>query len=433
MIKSRFSSILVAAAALLTGLASCNDDNSPAAITGLVDDGDPTTLTVAFSQPRTYATALSTATDYEAQLSWVDVFIYNTSGALVKSERLSSSDFDYDNINSSTTSDIWKGKASIVTTTGPKVVYAGVNLPDNIVSNIKASGVSVVNNITLSDLNNGTDGLAMFSVLPEAVTLVEDANQNEVDIEVSRLVAKVAVKTADGLNLNVTGGTLSDLNFAMRNSNTQIYALPQWSGNNLIDPNWSWTTFNSSWFEDLDTYDPVNANTITDVRLLTAKYVPENTSENYLEKETTYAAIRANFVPSTIKTSGGNGTFNDETNTAGVGTTFYTVAAGSGNIAYFLDQNVAEEYATANGLTATDVMTYTNGVCYYNLFLNPTKKFDVDRNTYYVATITEIVGLGSHNDEENDPEEPVSLTTTLKFNIEIIDWELQEDDYVLVL
>lgn len=199
----------------------------------------------------------------------------------------------------------------------------------------------------------------------------------------------------------------------------------------MIDPNWN--TYNTNWFEQFDDYVAINpyASPLP-YKTLNAKYTPENTSEKYLEKETTYASIRANFVPASIKTSNGDGTFNDVDNSSSSVQTFYLLPTEAGASAYFLDLAAAQEYASKNSLDAGDIVEYADGVCYYNLFINPAQLFDILRNTYYVATITDIVGLGSNDEEENDPEKPVVVSTNMNVTLEIIDWVIDEDDYVLV-
>lgn len=224
---------MLAAAALLTGFAACSDDATVDPVGGgTIDDGEPTTVNLALSQPRTYATALETATEYEAQLSTVDVFIYNTSNLLVGHKQLTASDFSYNAGSSNTSKDVWNSTTPIATTTGTKKIYVGVNLPVEVRNTVTGpgtlAGISSVSNIDLSKLAHN-DGIAMFSVDEKTADLVADASDpaNTVTVQVGRLVAKIAVVAGSALSLDVVGGRLSDLKFAIRNSNKQIYPFQQ--------------------------------------------------------------------------------------------------------------------------------------------------------------------------------------------------------------
>jgi len=69
---------------------------------------------------------------------------------------------------------------------------------------------------------------------------------------------------------------------------------------------------------------------------------------------------------------------------------------------------------------------YTNGICYYNLFLNPDNSYSVIRNAFYKATVTDILALGNPDPYPQNPEEPIETATTISVDIQVEPWTMVE-------
>src|SRR5690606_3353431 len=59
--------------------------------------------------------------------------------------------------------------------------------------------------------------------LKQNIITITEAGPNAITVDVSRMVAKVAVKTDENLDLHVPGGTLSDLRFTAGQSNNRLH------------------------------------------------------------------------------------------------------------------------------------------------------------------------------------------------------------------
>ncbi|MCC8089449.1 MAG: Mfa1 family fimbria major subunit [Rikenellaceae bacterium] len=423
---------LFAAGVCTAGFAACSkDSDSDAATTPRdIDDGLPTTFTLSVSQPKTYAVD-NNATSDELAFNTVDVLIYK-GNTLVKHVTLDGNDFT----ETGSGTNMYTSKNSIETTTGTKEVYVGVNLPADIRSTITATetkgNLSSVNSTTVAALTAASTGFAMFSTEGVESTFVEvgDAlynTNNVLTIPVERLVAKVTVQKDEDLTYDVAGGTLSDLQFGIRNSNKLIYALQQKdSSGTVIDPNYYTADYDADDFEQLyGGYANVDESN-TAVLSLTPKYAPENTSASYWTRETTYASIRAKFKPAQFADE--TGTLYDNTNADAV--SFWVVDYNNGDILYFEDKDDADTFAgSVNGTVSSE---YKDGYTYYNMFLNPNGKYNTIRNNYYKTTIKSITGLGNPTSEEggNTPE-PVESKTLIDLVIDIVEWQLISDGYDL--
>ncbi len=202
---------------IVAGLVSCSSDDDNNGVNPIIDEGTPTSIKLSITQPKTYATVDPNATDAEAALKTVDVFIYNAANTLVRHAALTDADFVQNGSNGN--NDLYESVTSINTTTGPKTVYVGVNLPASIVSNIRstgtAAGIEAVNSITVSDIANASSGFSMFSTDPKTSTFVEDETDpaNNITVTVSRLAAKLTVHAGQNLNTTASGGTISDVSF----------------------------------------------------------------------------------------------------------------------------------------------------------------------------------------------------------------------------
>lgn len=424
--------------ALILGCVSCNNTNNDEG--SVPTEGTPTAMKLSFSFPkvlRPQATSDPNATNAEAALVSADVFIYEPSGIQVQHVRLAAADFTQG--ASSANSDTYTANASIATTTGSKKVFVGVNLPLALSTSLDGAPLNTITStpltVTVTDFINPVNGFSMFSQTETNVVLVADAAANTVSIPVQRLSAKVTVHESSAIVI-VAPGTLGQLEFSMFNSNRQMYLLQR---PDFKDPNWVSGSWNPIYFENFTNYLPVNASTVTDVNLFNTQYATENTSEDHLQKETTYSSIRTTFIPSsyTVFANGTDNTLGYTTTPTLIVTpqTFYTVASSGGVINYFFDIAVATQYA-ADFLST--VVTYTDGFCYYNMYLNPrgvggatVASFDMLRNAYYKATITRILAPGNPTPFPTNPDLPVEIPTNITVDVEILFWQLVPDDYEL--
>ncbi|MDR1273035.1 MAG: fimbria major subunit, partial [Odoribacteraceae bacterium] len=153
------------------------------------------------------------------------------------------------------------------------------------------------------------------------------------------------------------------------------------------------------------------------------KYVPENTSEQALEKMSTYASIRVKFAPSVY--TDGDGKIKVHENAVD---DFWVVML-DGVVYYFDDQDEADAFAGKNGATVSE--TYASGYCYYNAFINSKKGSNVERNTFYNAKISLIVPPGSPTPEVQNPDDTVREPTNIKVSIDIEEWTYEEEEYPL--
>ncbi|MDR3261688.1 MAG: Mfa1 family fimbria major subunit [Tannerella sp.] len=435
-------SFLTLSALFLTGCAKTENINSAD------EKGAPTYMGVSLSFPKateTRATSDVNATVDEVKFATVDVFIFNTAtGVQVANQTFTGSDFQQG--TSTSGSDVWNGKQKIATTTGAKTVLAGLNLPTALVGKLKGMNLgeflNQVQTIDMADLKNA-NGMVMFSRERKDCIFVNSASDpaNNPTITVMRMVAKVTVEEQSGGAVKNGLGTLSDLQYTIFNSNTKMYLCPT---SDYKDPNWAAASYAAADFQDL-TAGYVNVNSF-DVPIASrvAVYAAENSSEQHRGKEITRAVVRAKFLPSIVveymNGMDATGGFK-ENNAHGVAAprTFWTVTETNGLRAYFFNKNVAEGYHTSK--TGSAIEEYTDGYCYYNLFLNPrgmyrsaadpARVFDVYRNDYYRCTITKILAPGRSTPDVPYPDGPPATATDIHVDIEILFWNLVSDNYEL--
>lgn len=435
--KMSFNQAVAAVAALLTvGFVSCSKSGNGGG--GETPAGSPTRFTLAIGQPTTYAADNDNATADELKFNSVDVFIYDASSYVqVTHKNLTLADFG------TPTNNVYTATTKITTTTGPKLVYVGINLPDAIVNTIKAAGstagLSAVNTIAAEGDLNKSAGFAMFSSETVNADFVadEDDPANKVRVGVARMVAKVTVENKLTLPFSVAGGAISDLYFTLGNLNTKIYALQKKQGGYVVDPNWNEggappavPSYMNDFLHQAPIYGTANyaaVNTYVDGtkgKDLTPKYAPENTSLYYRKGETTYASVCGTFVPGSFSSETGV-----ETPYSGSAKSFWTVRTTAGT-KYFELEATADTYHAANaGSVKSD--EYVNGICYYSMYLNPNNGFNTLRNGYYRTSITNILGLGNPNPGPDDREEPVDEETNMIIEVDILPWQVVSDEYEL--
>lgn len=440
--KLNFKYAMMAVAALTLGLTSCSNDDE--VTSGETDNGRETYMKVSINFPSTTQTRATddvNATDDEADVKTVDVYLYSGSGAYISHTSLAGSDFTPDAAGNS--KDGYTAKTKIKTTTGEKNVYVGINLPSSVASALENKPMSALaataTSMTRAEMTNLTNGLPMFSSTPANTTLVEDDTQaaNTVTVKAERLVAKVTVESAPTMVVAGVSGTLGDLEFAIYNFNEKQFLVQ--GASPYKDPNWANLTtiptadFSqpsiSDWADVLDG----SSNGSPSVDDYEALYASENTSEGKRKGEITRVVVRATFIPATITVytngsdnAGGYSTTNNTTPST-TPVTFYAVTPSvSAGTSYFINPAVAADFAADKGGT---VETYTNGYAYWHMYLNKdasagSTRYDVLRNDYLKCNITRIVAPGRSTPGITEPEdkEKPDADTNITTNIEVLFW-----------
>lgn len=457
----KIKAFLIATLFLAAGLYSCSDENNENVNPGVDDKGEPTYLDLSFSfpkagMPETRSTRAATTGDdnaslVETALNTVDVYIFNSNtGLMVKYQELAASDFTQE--TSTLAEDVWKAKATIATTTGQKTVFVGINLPKTFAQGLNNTSLAAFNDkahsLAMGELVT-TGGIAMFSSkgMTSELKPIGDAGyaaNNTLKIPVKRLVAKITVEEAPTMTINGPG-KIGNLTFAMNNVNKKFYLVPKADSS---DPNYQANSWLAVDFTNAvntpgagsDGYIAVNAANAPEVRDLKALYATENTSVNHWKEEITRATVRATFIPDKITQRNGTG-FAQVTNTNATPVTFWTVLLQNGYKDYFLDESIATAYQAANPGSFKSA-AYTDGYCYYDIFLNrdgnfngvnvSTKRWDVLRNDYYRCRITSILAPGRPSEEVVNPKTPPEIETDIHYQIDILFWNLVTDDYALV-
>ena len=439
--KVKFKYAIMAVAALTLGLTSCSNNDEVTG--GETDNGTETYMKVSINFPSTNApqTRATTedvnATDAEAAVKGVDVYIYTSSGAYLSHTNLGASDFQQGAATAN--GDLYEAQKKIPTTTGPKSILVGINLPSAIATGLENQTLSKVlttaQTLTRAQLTNLTNGIPMFSTAVVDANFVADEtdSRNTIIATVQRMVAKVTVEKSSGMKQDGVEGELGTLEFAINNFNERSY-LVQKASPNFEDPNWASGSYLSSEFSDAATTADWKTvvTPVADVKDLDAHYAAENTSEDKTMGEITRVTVRATFMPNVI-TVYANGTHDGNYKTVDRVSdlsiispeTFYTVtASATSGTAYFYDSTVADAYANDNHATK---VTYTNGLCYWNMYLNKETgkkgaQWDVVRNEFFRCQITRIVAPGNATPDVKDPTQKPDAETNITTNIDIMDW-----------
>ncbi len=420
---------MLAAAALMTGVTSCHNDNDE----GTSESGKPTflELSVEFEAPRTYANADHNATAAESAVKTVSVFIFSD-GQLVSKGSLVGADFTQ---TADGLRDVYTATKKVPTTTGFKAIYVGVNLPASFELELGATLAQLKDGVvsaSVTDITNASNGFTMFSAEEKTATLVETTNpaystNNKVKAPIERLSAKVAIIADASLSLTSGGGKLSNLQFAIQQSNKKMFRFQKMESGIVKDPNWD--TYAAADFENFSDYVGINASTITDTKLLAVKYTTENTSKQHLQKETTYASLKATFVPDNFTNATGA-----LVPYSGIAKTFWVVSTNDNVKNYFDAEATADAYMTLPAVAAklpVKSAPYVDGACYYNLFLNPIGYYNSIRGSFYRANIKELTPPGNPDSGPVDPDQPVDVPTDILVEFEILPWNMVSWDVYL--
>jgi hypothetical protein len=251
----------------------------------------------------------------------------------------------------------------------------------------------------------------------------ENGEENKVIITVDRAVAKVAAFDVREEKVTHSDGTFGAVKFAIRNRNNGFYPL-QLKENGVVKDHNRGIPYDPTEFSHGEDYVSVNANESVDAPDWTAKYTTENTSEEPVEGNSTYAVIQVIFQPK-FYDEDGELMGSDEN-----ATTFWTVKAADGKYYYFKDSETATEYATARSLGTP--VEYEDGKCYYSAYLDAgSGGYSTLRNKLYKLRIKNIVPPGRPSPEPGNPDTPLGQPVDLDFEIILNDWIILVDDYEL--
>ena len=408
-------------------------------------EGKATSMTVSITFPKndtfTKGTGDSNATANEAQVNTMDVFIYTGNGAFSSHKHLVSTDFT--SVGTSGNADRYTANAKIKTTTGSKIVFVGINLPERIMLAVKDKPAStlawVAQTMNCEEVADvAKSNFVMFSTPGVTSVFVEDETNpaNSITVKCERLVAKVTVETDVAMIQDGFPGTMGALEFAVTNCNKK-YFLVQSDAPNYQDPNWAKGSWDAADFNSIiSTYSPVLRRSVTPSPVLTdynPQYAPENTSEGKLKKEIGRVTVRTTFIPKEIVeyANGIDGTAGYKINDSHgvtVPTTFYayTPSVTDGTF-FFFDGNIMNQFKRDEYSNMGSSDTYTNGYCYWNIFLNknpkdPVNRWDVLRNDYYKCNITRIVLPGSGIAGLIDPNTTPDVDTNIDVAVEVKFW-----------
>lgn len=426
----RLKSILAVACAATMMFASCsNDDNSNGFVKG--DKEAQLNIAIAFPQAETRTVSDANATADELEITDITVFIFENGVAAPGNGTVIGADkFD------EPTNNVYTLKESdrITTTNGTKNIYVGVNLPNSMKGFTSENELSKALTVVPADLQSAR-GSAMFSVSTVSKYLKESAAaeptplDNQVEVEVERLVAKVAVSHGTSSSYTVDGVTYTVDKFAVGQYGTSMFPSKVVKDGKLITP-YERTAAPTNLFD-------VNAAGTAQNQLL-SNYVIENATENLLGGEATYAVVRASFAPEKLSRIDGNGDVEQYTTTLTAGDDVWVVRH-SGNVYFAVDKTTAEAVAqklmVPNPNLVATVQEYKGSYCYYYVYLNEdsaTKKLEIHRNDFIHITVSGVKGLGASGDTTNgqtpvDPENPnepiVKSDTYLLVKVTVKSWD----------
>ena len=438
---------LIACLFVFLGFIGCSNDENPLKEDDAKSDsGKETFITVSLSFPKSISELRTTedpnATQDEAKITKIDLFIYGEPGYFLSHKTLNVSDFEQVTTNENLDKYVYNASEKIATTTGNKKLFVGVNLPETIINSLLHKGNSELTQVekilTRDDLIN-SDGFVMTSFMKECTfTLDENDETNNPTLVVQRMLAKVTVQTAKNMEVTGVPGKVDNLKFAINNFNERSFLI-QGNAPEYKDPNWASGSYNASHFTQATASDYVNINDHTTLKPedFNALYAAENTSEDHKSKEITRVTIRGTFIPKEMIVYKNGINKNDGykfedciiTNPE----TFWTVTVYNPNpeMAFFYNENIAKDYAADNNLTANDIDIFTNGFCYWDMFLNR-NKWDVIRNDYYKSTITRIVAPGRSTPDLTDPDNPPASDVEIQFDVDVKNWNIPVlNDYEL--
>lgn len=380
----------------IIGLAACKKNRSDDL--GQKSKGEDTkislSLSIVSSGTKTYAGGDANASVSDVEMNTVDIFIYDKVSPFAlthkKFEDIGNASADFESVDGARR---LKNDVELVTKTGEKLIYVGVNLPDTYVNYIKdTQGVASLDGIFYAielynkdEMSLNAAGMAMFTKVGKVAVLEKTGSggipeSNQISFELTRMLAKVSVDGTNAFNVLVSdassddnlmpvlGGSIdvSTLSHTLRQTNSMTYLI----GNGVIP-----------WIQSNDFF-----NLGGDFSVIGSgpKYIPENKAESELIK-LTFALVKARFVPAV---------FADDAEYNYVpGADFFTATDPiTGSVTYYITQSRGSQ--GANTFPVSEFRKYTGGYCYYHINLNPENEHKVIRNDYYQVKISSIRGIG---------------------------------------
>ena len=396
--------LFVACLSLLVGMLSCNNNDD------IIDSGDKAIPTNSVSLTLRVVNAASASA--EDKITTADVFVYDMNGRYLCQEALSATDFSVASGEHTTT---------ITVPNGEKQIFVGANLPAGVAASLEGKTLDELKQMVVSlnqrsQLASENNGITMTALKDYLIT----GDNNNVYVELKRVVAKVSVQLSEDVAFSGAPGALANISFAINNYNKNIFLL-QGDAPDYKDPNWNEASYNANQFlqAQASDYIPVNEPNQSNLRTL---YASENTSEKYRAKELTYVSVRAIFLPEeiTVRNPFGGADYvilRRETSSA-TPQTFYAIL--QPGTRFFLEKDVADAYAIENNIPAENVLTYADGYCYWNIYLNQPHDWDVYRNDYYKCIITSIECPGRYAPGivgPIDPESPPLINAMATANV----------------
>lgn len=461
MKKIHFLASALAVAALSLGFTACSSDDSGNGQE--VKSGEPTSMTFSIEMPKTRV-ADGNATADEVGMTTATVLIYQKIGVNYKLENKANfdvNDFDYSAANSK---DVYKLKneKKITTTTGDKMIYAGLNLSPAVLAALpkEGSALSELSTVeatftSVADFSTA-DNFPMFTAIPTSVNLVPEAIKgqteaaNTVEVNVKRFAAKLTAQSKnadyDKTVIANDSGFIHNLTWAIGNINKTEYVLQNivamggTAKDRVQSTNWINKGASDFLTPSLTSYNALEASTI-DVKALTPYYVSENTNQTFGEdgNELTYVSFKAEFVPNSFSDENGN-TYGGPSDSETPAETFWVVELTNGKVYYFKEESAATTFtANRNAIesgSAKMSLPYLNGVAFWRGYINANAisdqtlpstdagKYDVLRNTYYQMTLSSISGPGKPSDEGKTEE-----ATTVVIEIVVEPWQFVDGEW----
>jgi len=434
-------------------LASCNNEDASYPI-GPDEEGrgESTVMKLAITQESTGTRAFSgseAATGDEAAVKSAVLYVFDKAGLLEHIVDL--------NVNSGVTED-----KVIATSAGRKSIFALVNLPDlnqpggaplaaalaDFEVNQTPIGqfqavISVAEMLDLTQPSSTSTGFFMTNfdknhiidvaanVTEATATAGNTAAENYIKVPVGRAFAKVNLaKAADVVEIQ---GTLDNIEYRVRNNPNQMYMVQKWdpSFGYLLTPYFTGPASGGTYFGNGDgttpTFSPIG----------TSEYAMENSNDVARYGNATYLSIKGVFTPETVFDENGV-----VSTTPSAPITFYRIympTLDSYTSKIYFEEPTTTEVERETGMTIIGgdpndpvIKTYTDGVCYYGLWIEDqtynandvVNRYSVRRNYYYYAHIKQINGPGESDEDDVivDPELPIKEGTWMKATIEVKPW-----------
>ncbi|WP_165042482.1 Mfa1 family fimbria major subunit [Dysgonomonas sp. ZJ709] len=426
---------LMIATTMLISFASCNnDENVDTGGGSIVSNGVATTakITLTQSQPVTYApTGTEQADPNEKNINTAILLIFDAKQSF---EQAVSLDID-----------VYASK-TITTTTGTHYFYAIVNETaaiTDIVSTYKKGAISlndvkkdVIDIAAIDELTTDDDFLMTSVGTPISKILISasvgeaetEGNENNFKIEVGRAVAKVNVYMEPDANTDPSGGVLTAVKYKIHNNPKQMYIVPKFEGIQLWAPFYSAeNVITTSYFNNLEYLRTDKSE---------PSYAMENSNEIPKEGNATYISVKGVYEPKVVYNR------NEVISTPAADKTFYRIWSAEDNSwnEKFFNEN---PYPLIDQLVESGdiVVKYTEGVCYYRLYLADNEestviaKHTVKRNTYFKVTITSVSGVGGSAEgggneptvpTDPKPENPLASETNIHATIDVMPWSVIE-------